>query len=340
MNRIYEFARRAFFLLLCVVFLTVVYGTTALDARAQASGYDVIAAVNQLRVASGLPPFQVNGALMAAARAHSEYMAATGAVTHAGAGGSRASDRAVAAGFGGGAKVFVSENIAAGYDWTAQDAVQIWQGDSLHLDTMLSPNYTDAGAGVAVAGHTVYFTLDVGYTEGAPGSGVSPDQGPRDITVYPQFTPVDTATPQPDGSILHVVQDGQALWNIAAIYGIETDELLALNQLTENSIIFPGDTLVVRSPADTPTATPPATITPFPATATGTATSTITPPSPLEIAVTETAYTNFIASQTPPASLVSTAMSSGRDLILPAIGMLVIGGLALLLVGSVLNRFG
>ena len=327
-------------MLLCIALLAVFYAATALDARAQASGYDVIAAVNQLRAASGLPPFQVNGALMAAAQAHSEYMASTGAVTHAGAGGSRASDRAVAAGFGGGAQVFVSENIAAGYDWTAQDAVQIWQGDSLHLDTMLSPNYTDAGAGVAVAGHTVYFTLDVGSTEGAPGSGVSPGQGPPDVTIYPQFAPVDTATPQPDGSIVHVVQDGQALWNIAAIYGIETDELLALNQLTENTVIFPGDKLVVRSAADTPTVTPPATITPFPATATGTATSTITPPSPLEIAATETAYADFIASQTPPASLVSTAMSSGRDIIVAAIGVLVIGGMALLLVGSVLNRFG
>ncbi|MCK5429875.1 MAG: CAP domain-containing protein, partial [Anaerolineales bacterium] len=128
---------------------------------------EVIQLVNQLRKANGLPAYQVNSALMAAAQAHSEYQAAVGSVTHTGSGGSRPRDRAIAMGYGGGGAVFVSENIMGGNSMTAQKAVQWWQGDAPHLNTMLSPNYQDVGAGVAVSGSAVYITLDVGYIAGA-----------------------------------------------------------------------------------------------------------------------------------------------------------------------------
>jgi LysM repeat protein len=203
---------------------------------------------------------------------------------------------------------------------------------------MLSPNYTDAGAGVAVSGNTVYFTLDVGGGGGggdSSGSGVS--QGPPDVTIFPQFTPVDTATPQPDGSIIHTVQDGQAFWNIAAIYGITTDELLEINNLTENTILFPGDKLVVKPPNDTPTPTLEATVTPFPATATSTPSSTPTPLSELEVFATETAQAELMATLTPAPAFFENVMSSGRQALLVLIGTLVIGGLALVIVGSVMN---
>lgn len=58
--------------------------------------------------------------------------------------------------------------------------------------------------------------------------------------------PVTAATSQPDGSIIHVIQQGQALWNIAAIYAIELSELLELNGLSANALIFPGDELLVK----------------------------------------------------------------------------------------------
>lgn len=327
-------------LIACVFLLVLTLaGLKPRLTSAQASGFDVVASVNQLRAANGLPPYQINASLMAAAQSHSEYMASSGSVTHSGAGGSRAADRALAAGYSGG-QMFVSENIAAGFDWGAQDAVQAWQGDSLHLDTMLSPNYSDAGAGVAVSGHTVYFTLVAGSTDGGTGGGSSSAQRLPDVTIYPQFTPVDTATPQPDGSIVHTVQQGQALWNIAAFYGIDPDQLLELNNITENTVLFPGDTLVVKPPNATPTPTPPATVTPFPATATPIATSTPTPLSPQEVALTETAYADFLATQTPPASVLSRVVPSAQEAVVGIIGVLVIGGMAFVIVGSVLNRFG
>ena len=325
------------FLVLAAGLVFSLSGISYQMARAQASGYDVIAAVNQLRAANGLAPYQVSAAMMAAAQAHSEYMASTGTISHTGAGGTRPIDRVTAAGYGGGAKVFMSENIAAGTNWTAQDAVQTWQGDSLHLDTMLSPNYTDAGAGVAVSGNTTYFTLDVGGGGGGSGGDSGVAQGPPDITIYPQFTPVDTATPQPDGSIIHTVQDGQAFWNIAAIYGITTDELLKMNNLTENTVIFPGDKLVVKLPNDTPTPTKEATVTPFPATATSIPSSTPTPLSELEISATQTAQAELTAALTPAPTFFEKIISSGRQALLVLIGGLVIGGLALVIVGSVMN---
>jgi len=100
----------------CFIFLVMLTGlySNSAQARPTNSAYDVIAAVNQLRAANGLPPYQVNGSLMAAAQSHSEYMAANGIVSHTGSGGSRPRDRAIAAGYGGGNQVYVSENIAGG----------------------------------------------------------------------------------------------------------------------------------------------------------------------------------------------------------------------------------
>jgi len=55
---------------------------------------------------------------------------------------------------------------------------------------------------------------------------------------------VETATPQPDGSIIHTVQAGDTPWSVAARYGITYDELVALNDL--GAFIQPGQQLIVR----------------------------------------------------------------------------------------------
>ncbi len=68
--------------------------------------------------------------------------------------------------------MFVSENIYGGGNASAQSAVNWWMGDALHQNTMLSPNYTDAGVGVASNGSAMYFTLDVGYVPAAREVGV------------------------------------------------------------------------------------------------------------------------------------------------------------------------
>jgi hypothetical protein len=64
-----------------------------------------------------------------------------------------------------------------------------------------------------------------------------------------------TPTPDTEGNIFVIVQPNDSLWAIAARAGIPLAELLALNNLTESSIIAPGDRLLIgrAEPAATPT---------------------------------------------------------------------------------------
>jgi LysM repeat protein len=73
-------------------------------------------------------------------------------------------------------------------------------------------------------------------------------------------------TPDATGAVVVIVQPGESMWVIAARAGISLPELLAFNNLTEQSIINPGDALivgfvtpevVVAPEESTPTATPP-----------------------------------------------------------------------------------
>jgi uncharacterized protein YkwD len=123
----------------------------------------MIATVNALRASYGLAPLQTDRILMSIAQAHSDYQASIGTVTHVGPGGSRPRDRAAAAGFGNGATIFVSENIAGGTNMSVDTAVYTHWQDSLHLNTMIGENYVYIGAGVGFAGDVAYYTIDVGY---------------------------------------------------------------------------------------------------------------------------------------------------------------------------------
>lgn len=87
-----------------------------------------------------------------------------------------------------------------------------------------------------------------------------------------------TDTPQADGSIVHVVREGETLITIAQAYNITLRELLALNNLTSTSVIFPGEKLIIRK-ASTATPTPEITTTHTPRPATPTRRPTRTPTS-------------------------------------------------------------
>jgi len=220
------------------------------------SAYDLIAEVNTLRASNGLPAYNVDSILMQIAQAHSEYQASIGTTTHYGANGSRPFQRALAAGYplagdltrGG----FFAENITAGSNKTAAQVVLEWQADSTHLSTMLSSNLQDAGAGVAVSGGITYYTLDAGLSTNSipnytPPAG-SATSIPGTIATLEIVQPVITNTPIEDGSVIHVVQTGQALWSIALAYGTTIDELKKLNQLASNEI-YVGQKLLIRKDA-------------------------------------------------------------------------------------------
>lgn len=60
-----------------------------------------------------------------------------------------------------------------------------------------------------------------------------------------QLTVFPSPTPGPDGRIIYIVQEDDSWWLIAAIFGIELEQLLALNNTTLNSIPQPGDELLL-----------------------------------------------------------------------------------------------
>ncbi len=322
----------------------------------------LIAEVNALRASYGLAPYAVDASLMSAAQAHSKYQAELGTWTHTGPGGSRPHDRAVSAGYGGGAPVYISENVAMGVDMTPSQVVyQVWQ-DAIHLETMISSVYRHIGAGVDSNGNHVFYTIDVGYIAGAPGSAAdgtpAPGVTPGGATFTPGPTgqamvPILVSTPRPDGTVIHVVQPGQFLENIAAAYGVFLEDLLALNGITRDTIIYEGDKLLVKVGV-----TPP----PLGESASALSSSTTAEPSPewFVLADDTVASGRTADTSTPSASATVMAMNSpdallttpqnigadmppsgrqdGPDYLLFAVIGLAASGAALVILGSALKR--
>jgi uncharacterized protein YkwD/LysM repeat protein len=329
---------------------------------AAGSGREVIDLVNQLRAADGLAPYRVNDALMAAAQGHSDWMAETGTTAHTGLDGSSPAARAAAAGYPGSG---VIENIASGSSMTPAIAIRIWQGDALHLATLLSSTSEDAGAGVATGEDGVTFiTLDVGG-RGSDNQGretplgqATPPGGAAPLTpmVTPPIAGIQTATPKADGSILHTVELGQTLWSIAISYKISLNDLYTLNGLNEQSVIIPGERLTIRLASQTLTPTLPTT---------GTGISTISGTAgaeTLELSSTPASPTQTVAPTEKPTPTLRTAAleekqatggptgalaeetrttatdQGGIDLLLLAIAAFALVGAGLMLVGALLKR--
>ncbi len=268
---------------------------SAPDPQPATDAYTLIAEVNALRTTNGLAPYAINATLMAIAQAHSDYQAATGTVTHYSADGSRPYQRALAAGYPVGGNLslggFFSENIVAGPGMTPAQAVQIWQGDAPHLNTMLSSHLTEVGAGVTDVNGYLYYTLDASQPSGTTISytqdpNVTPDgteTGTGALPTLDWIMPVITSTPNPDGRVVHEVQVGQSLWGIADIYGTTVQEIRTLNGMSTEELVYPGELLLIRSEP-----------TPIPSTPTLAATNTLLPPTPF---LTATSFPTSVPAQ-------------------------------------------
>ncbi len=238
--------------LLPLFLLLVLVGQRQRQAWAQ--GGEILQGVNQVRAEHGLPPYQYNGTLSIAAQNHANWMAANVIYSHTGAGGSSPQDRANAAGYSG----YVSENIVGGTGMTPRQGIIWWLNSAIHYQMMVSNRYVEAGVGVASNGSQNMYVLVMGRPADAAAVAAAPA---NDVQPEPlMITPIVLAQPREDGSIVHVVQDGQALWQIAAHYEADLQDLLLYNNLEQDDFLQPGDEILVRlaeGAPPPPTPTPP-----------------------------------------------------------------------------------
>ncbi len=274
--------------------LWLVLGFMIFPAQAQDAS-DMIARVNELRASLGLAPYSWNAALATAANSQASYLATSGVVSHTGADGSTPRDRARAAGY---ISPWVSENIYVGGIAGIGDAMNFWVNSPVHYASLTSPNYTDIGAALAV-GSTRSFVLVFGAPD-TRSISVSAGGGNRGNANAAQNNANAAVAAPPsfivgvdaNGNIMHEIQPGDTLGDIALLYGYSWGDiptLLTLNGMSENDIRelpIGGIFLVPRwdgtyTPSPPPADfTPSATYTPeatFTSTATPTAPPTFTP---------------------------------------------------------------
>jgi LysM repeat protein len=220
------------------------------------SDLQVLNLVNDLRIRNGLPPFEWDQRLAAAAQNQANYMAANNVYSHTGAGGSTPQSRASAAGFPGRA----TENIVGGTNLTPGQGVVWWINSPIHLNTLLAPHYSHVGIGTAQGFDQNFYALVAGSPAGFSAPSVSQVTDDNDQLLAP-VAPVVIAEAREDGSIVHIVDSGQSFWVIAARYEIPLNQLYLYNNLNEDSVISPGDELIIRlaegqEPPPTPTPPP------------------------------------------------------------------------------------
>ncbi|MBI1795145.1 MAG: LysM peptidoglycan-binding domain-containing protein [Chloroflexi bacterium] len=239
-----------------------------------ATASDLINAVNDLRASNGLPAYRINSILMEAAQVQADYMASIGTWSDYGPGGTIVGQRLLDAGYPlagdlSGCRLasypcgLASQNVIEGSaGMTAKSVVEKWTGDAPHSNTMLSPALQEIGAGVAVAGGTYYYAIDVAlasgskvsYTPAAPAATVISVSG-TPATQDQRISAVIVSTPDENGNIYHVVQPGQTLWQIALAYKTTVEEIKRLNNISSNDI-YEGDKLLIAR-AGTATPIPP-----------------------------------------------------------------------------------
>lgn len=216
--------------------------------------------INGLRASLGLAPYSLNGALGAAAQGHAQWMAETGTISHTGPGGSTPRSRAAAAGY---PSSWVSENIYGGTLATSNDAWNFWINSPIHYAGLTNTNYTDIGIGTASSAWGTTFVLVFGNGNAVSGGGGNSNNsgggntGGNAVAAAPSFIVGWDAV----GNIMHEIQPGETIGDIALIYGYtwaDIPYMLEINAMTQEDIrLLPeGGVFLVPPQAGTYTPSP------------------------------------------------------------------------------------
>jgi len=215
----------------------------------QVSAYELIIAMNTLRVSNGLPALIEDPIVNAVAQSTAQIMAASNMSWHIG----DVRGRIAAAGYGAGGTVWATENFAVGGAGTGIDSIMATWADPDHMRPAVNPAYCHVGAGVAQASNgRYYYILQAAYVSGqecgsatssATGGTLEPGAVPNPVSQL--IVPVKIATPDENGEIYHVVQSGQSFWSIAIAYQITIADLETWNNLSRNTPLQNGQRLFI-----------------------------------------------------------------------------------------------
>lgn len=228
---------------------------TAANTSAQSvTAYDLIVAMNTLRVSNGFPALIEDPIINAVAQATAQTMANSEMSWHIG----NVRGRIQAAGYGGGATVWATENFAVGTNIGIDFIMMAW-ADPDHMRPAVNPAYCHVGAGTARApSGAIYYVLQAAYTSTSscgsyttesttPNTEDNSNTGDTETTTpLSQFiAPVKLATPDAEGKIYHEVAFGQSLWAIAVAYNLTIADLEYWNNVSRTSGIQVGQRLFI-----------------------------------------------------------------------------------------------
>jgi hypothetical protein len=239
-------------LLLALAGFLLVVGSVA---GVQAQG-DLLTQINDLRASKGLPPYTTNSALAGAALSQAQWMVNNGcAVAHVHPDGSTPRTRAASFGY---PTVDVSENIYCGSVAGTNDAWVFWLNSGVHYAGLVNNRYKEIGiASASGAGGNAYVLVF-----GNPGGpAFVPPSVSGGGSGGPAGQPAYVLGLDAHGNILHEIQPGDTLGDIALIYGYTWGDIpgiLSLNGLTQDDIrdLEIGAVLLVPPKAGTYTPTP------------------------------------------------------------------------------------
>jgi hypothetical protein len=214
---------------------------------------DLLGRINNLRGSKGLASYSLNGALSAAAQSQAQWMIDNAcAIMHIHPDGSSPRTRAASFGY---PSSDVSENIYCGTSASTDAAWVFWINSAIHYRGLTNERYQEIGI---ASGHSADFQSFV-LVFGNPGgqSYVPPAAG----NSAPQAPPSYVLGVDEHGNIMHEIQPGETLGDIALIYGYTWGDIpgmLTLNGLTQDDIrkLSPGAVFLVPPKAGTYTPTP------------------------------------------------------------------------------------
>jgi LysM repeat protein len=214
--------------------------------------------MNTLRISYGLPALIEDPIINAVAQSTAAYMAANNMSSHIG----DVRGRLKAAGYGGGATVWATENFAVG-NMSIDEIMLVW-ADSEHMRPATIPSYCHVGAGVAMTSDgRYYYVLQAAYTSTNSCGEYKSVTGETNTTglnpappVSQIIVPVKIATPDAEGKIFHVVESGQSFWAIAIAYKITIRDIEVWNNISRTTVLRPGQRLFIPSNSTEGYATP------------------------------------------------------------------------------------